>query len=378
MKPIRITMLIAELGLTGTPRVMMDIIENIDHNKFEVSVVYKREYSKANLDLEKDIKDMGIRLIPLKGQRLFNFSGILDLYYHLYRDRIQIIHCWDALGIVARILKFPTGCRVIESYCNPVDSKGSWKYYLANKTTSLFMDGIIFCSRGVEASYIKNQVLFLRKKTTALIANCIDTSTFNTSKVNQEETRKKWGLDNTSVLLTNIGYFNAQKGQEYLLRAMKTIVSKVSNVKLIIAGWGPREIFLKQESKKLDIANSVIFAGKCPRDAIVEILSITDIFVLSSLWEGFGLVIGEAMAMGKPVVCTRTTGSDLLVRQGDTGIIVPPKDARSLADAVISLINKPDLMQEMGERGKRRVARLFSPEKFIREHENFYQKILQE
>ena len=238
------------------------------------------------------------------------------------------------------------------------------------------MDGIIFCSRGVEASYIKSRVLFLREKTTALIANYIDTSTFNTTENNQEEIKKKWGLDQTTLLLTNIGYFNEQKGQEYLLRAMKTIITKMPNVKLIIVGWGPRETILKQEARKLEIENSVIFAGKCTRDAVIELLSITDIFVLSSLWEGFGLAIGEAMAMGKPVVCTRTDGSDVLVKQGDTGIIVPPKDTVSLADGVLNLTDKPDLMKEMGERGKRRVARLFPPEKFIREHEAFYQKIL--
>jgi glycosyltransferase involved in cell wall biosynthesis len=304
MERIRITMLIAGLGLTGTPRVMMDIIENINHNQYDISVAYKPEYPGSDLDHLNDLMNLGITLIPLRGKRLFSFSGIADLFQHLFRDHVQIIHCWDALRIVARILKFATGCRVIESYCNPIISKGSWKHHFFNKITSLFMDGIIFCTRGVESSYIGSQALYLSRKKTVVIANCINCRELNEARFNKHEIKDKWGLDRKTVILTNIGYFNDQKGQEYLLRAFKTIIAKIKNVKLILVGWGPREEELRNESRELGIESNVLFAGKCQRDTVHQILSFTDVFVLSSLWEGFGIVVGEAMAMGKPVIST--------------------------------------------------------------------------
>jgi glycosyltransferase involved in cell wall biosynthesis len=145
---------------------------------------------------------------------------------------------------------------------------------------------------------------------------------------------------------------------------------------LFLVGWGPLETTLRMKARELGIADNIIFAGKCQQDRVFEILSITDIFVLSSLWEGFGLVLGEAMAMAKPVVCTKTDGSQVVVKHNETGIIVPPKDPRALADAVINLIGDPDRARKMGELGKERVAALFSPERFIQEHEAFYREII--
>lgn len=92
--------------------------------------------------------------------------------------------------------------------------------------------------------------------------------------------------------------------------------------------------------------------------------------------EGFGIVVGEAMAMGKPVISTRTDGSEVLIKENETGIIVPLKDPLSLADAVLKLITDPPRMKKMGELGKERVRRYFTPEKFISEHEDFYREIL--
>jgi len=83
------------------------------------------------------------------------------------------------------------------------------------------------------------------------------------------------------------------------------------------------------------------------------------------------------MAMGKPVVSTRTDGSEVLITENETGIIVPPKDPRRMADAVVNLINDPPRMKKMGELGRERVSRYFTPEKFGVEHEEFYRKILQ-
>ena len=376
MEPIRITMLISGLGLTGTPRVMMDIIEHINHNQYDISVAYKPEYPGSDLDILRDLKDMGITLIPLRGKRLFSFSGITDLYGHLSCDRVQIIHCWDALGIVARILKFAAGCRVIESYCNPVISKGSWKYYFVNKITSLAMDGIIFCTPGVEASYISSQVLNLRRKKTAVIADCINCGEINEVRFNKDQIKDQWGLDKSTVILTNIGLFNEQKGQEYVIRAMKAIVAKIKNVKLILVGWGSHEEQLRMESKRLEVESNILFAGKCQRDVVFEILSITDVFVLSSLWEGFGLVLGEAMASGVPVVATDTDGSREVVINGETGLIVPSKNPEALAQAVLELIDNPDLRRKMGEKGRRRINAMFTPQQFIKRHQQFYNRIL--
>jgi len=174
-----------------------------------------------------------------------------------------------------------------------------------------------------------------------------------------------------------VGYFNEQKGHKYLLEAMKIILDEIPQVKLVLVGWGVLENKLRMKAKELEIDENIIFAGKCRRDAVFEILSITDIFVLSSLWEGFGLVLGEAMAMAKPVVCTETDGSKLVVQHNETGLIVPPKSPHDLADAVTYLVRSPERRQRMGLLGKKRISTLFPPDKFICQHEAFYKKVLE-
>jgi glycosyltransferase involved in cell wall biosynthesis len=356
---------------------MMDIIENINYSQFEVSVAYKPECPQFELDLLVDLKNLGIKLVPLRGKRLFSFLGIFDLYRHLKKDCVQIVHCWDALGIAARILRLFSDCHVIESFCNPVISKGSFIYYWVNKITSLLLNGIIFCTTGVQKSYKQNKTIFLSRKKIALIANCINTGTITERVYDRKKIRKKWKITQEEVILTNIGYFNDQKGQIYLLEAMELILLEIPQIKLILVGWGPLKATLRRKAQDLGIEKNVVFAGKCPHDTVFEILSITDLFVLSSLWEGFGLVLGEAMAMGKPVVCTRTVGSQVVVRHNETGLIVPPQNPQALTEAVIDLLNNPDRMKKMGELGRKRVTALFSPERFVQKHEAFYREIIQ-
>lgn len=377
MKPIRITMLTAGLGLTGTPRVMMDIIENINHSQFEISIAYKPEYSGSDLDLIEDLKNLGLKLIPLRGKNLFDFRGLFDLYRHLKKDSVQIVHCWDTLRLAARIMRLFIRFSVVESYCNPIVSKGSFMYFFSNKYTSLLVNGIIFCSEHVLNSFKQNKVISLAKKHISIIANCINTSPINNMIFDNEKIRNKWSINQNETILASVGYFNEQKGHEYLLDAMKIVLDEIPQVKLILVGWGALEDKLRRKAKELDIEEKIIFAGKCQRDTVFEILSITDVFVLASLWEGFGLVLGEAMAMGKPVVCTETDGSKIVVQHNETGLIVPPKSPRDLADAVTYLVGNPDLRKRMGQLGKKRVSTLFRPGKFIREHEAFYKKVHQ-
>jgi glycosyltransferase involved in cell wall biosynthesis len=370
-------MLIAGLGLTGTPRMMMDIIENINYRKFEVSIAYKPEYPRSELDLLEDLNNMGIELVPLKGKRLFDFRGIFHLYRHLKKNSTHVVHCWDELGIAARLLSIFLGFRVIASHCNPVISKGSFFFYFLNKITSILIDGLIFCTQGVQDNYKKNKTIFLHNKKIALINNCINTSKIPKNVYQHAEIKQKWGIDEKDFILTNIGYFNEQKGQTYLLYSLKMIFEKIPEAKLIIVGWGPLEKTLRILARELQVESQVIFAGKCERDIVFEILSITDVFVLSSLWEGFGLVLAEAMAMAKPVVSTHTDGSKLVVQHNKTGLIVPPKNPRDLADAVTDLHANPEWREEMGLLGKKRVTTLFSPDKFVLQHELFYKKVLQ-
>ncbi|MHB8910140.1 MAG: glycosyltransferase family 4 protein [Syntrophales bacterium] len=375
---IKVTMLIAGLGLSGTPRVMMDLIENIPRDLYEISVAYKPEFPGFEGDLLAPLKSLGIETVALRGERLFGIDGLIDLFKHLHKNSIQIVHCWDDLCIAGRMLKLVTRCRVIQTFGNPITSKGSYLYYWVNKITSILLDGVNFVSEGVERNFRESDVLIFRNKLkTKIIHNCINSDKVGKRRYPPNQIRSKWDIDSQGIVLTNAGIFNEQKAQMHLLKAMSIILKEIPEAKLMLIGWGPMEKELMDAVKKMGLQNHVKFTGKLPHDEVFEILAITDIFVLSSLWEGFGLVIGEAMAMGKPVVATRTDGSELLVVDNETGLLVPPGDYSSLAQAVIQLLQNPGQMQKMGELGRQRIHAFFTPGIFIQQHESFYNEVLQ-
>jgi len=112
------------------------------------------------------------------------------------------------------------------------------------------------------------------------------------------------------------------------------------------------------------------------RADVPEILNILDIFVLSSLWEGLGRSLTEAMYMGCPVIATNVEGVPELVRDGDTGILVPPKDSAAIARSIIYLMNNPNEAQRMGDAARKKVKNDFSAEKMIKRIERLYQNSL--
>jgi glycosyltransferase involved in cell wall biosynthesis len=364
--------------ISGAFRMMMDIIKYIDKKKFQVIVAYKPKYAQWGAYEKDSIMNSGIKLVPLRGKSLFDPRGFIDLWNILHKEKIDIIHSWDVLGVPARIIGKLAKVKIVEEIANPppkLISQISLKHYLINKMTSVLVDGFIACSNEIMNRYHEKKLIYLKNRLLAVIYNCVEIPDFEISTEKIVQIRKEYDLRDREVVLTNIGYFNEQKAQSDLLLAFKQIVTRRSDVRLFIVGWGPLEQKLMKLTKQLTLQDKVIFTGKLNRQEVFEILSITDLFVLSSHWEGFGIVLAEAMALGKPVVSTDTDGSREVVANGKSGIIVPVNDPRSLTDAILHLLARPDLMLEMGQEGLKRVNKLFNCEQFAEGYEKFYETV---
>jgi glycosyltransferase involved in cell wall biosynthesis len=112
------------------------------------------------------------------------------------------------------------------------------------------------------------------------------------------------------------------------------------------------------------IQDKVVFAGL--RLDIAEVLSAMDVFVLPSYWEGMPGVVLEAMAMARPVVTTRVRGCREVTVDGETGILVPPRDVEALAEAIVRLVSDKELARRMGLAGRKRVEERFDRDKVVR------------
>lgn len=173
-----------------------------------------------------------------------------------------------------------------------------------------------------------------------------------------------------------VGRLSEEKGISSLIHSMGIIRRKIPSARLVIVGTGPIEDDLKELTNRLELNSHVDFVGY--KDNVFEILKQLDVFVLPSRTEGCPIVILEAMAMGLPVVATRVGGNPELVRDGETGYLVPFNDENALARAVLALLADRERAQFMGEKGKAAAFTEFHPSQFVRLHEELYYRLYHE
>ncbi len=181
----------------------------------------------------------------------------------------------------------------------------------------------------------------------------------------------------TSKKVTNgknilfVGSLYPVKGVYYLIKAMKKILEKVPDARLILVGDGKERKGLETLSTQLGISNHVTFIGKIPHEEVQTFFKEADVFVLPSLSEGFPNVILEAMACGLPIVATRVGGVPDILTDGTNGYLVEAKDTKDLINKVLLLLEDSTLRKKISDNNKYEVKK-YSWENIIFELEKIY------
>ena len=164
------------------------------------------------------------------------------------------------------------------------------------------------------------------------------------------------GVTREQTLVLAVGRLIEQKDHATLLRAFAHVHAEHPETRLAILGWGPLEEQTRALAHELGLADAVVLPGRVePRDWLLR----ADVFAHSSAWEGFGLVLLEAMLAGLPVVATSVSAVPEIVTD-ETGILVPAADARALAEALARLVGDSALRERLGTAGRARAHGEFS------------------
>jgi glycosyltransferase involved in cell wall biosynthesis len=192
--------------------------------------------------------------------------------------------------------------------------------------------------------------------------------------VPQRDYRAEFGLDPDAVAIGNVAALVDHKGHRYLLDAVPSVLERHPNARFIVCGDGELREALRSQAARLGIERAVTFAGF--RKDVPSLLGFFDIFVMSSHLEGLNTSILDALAMRLPVVGTDAGGIPEIIRDGQTGRLVPARDPGSLAAAICDLIGDREEARRLGEGGRRWVEEEFTCGRMVEGNLAIYRKLL--
>ena len=165
-----------------------------------------------------------------------------------------------------------------------------------------------------------------------------------------EEERARLGLRPDEKIVGTVGRLDAQKGVTYFLRAAAEVLTHRNHVRFLIAGDGHLLDQHREEARTLGIADRIVFAGFC--DDVPLLQSVLDVQVFPSIWEGTPLTVFEAMSMSRPIVSTTVDGLGEVLRDRRNALLVSPRDHRTLAAAVLEMLDSPDLAARLASQAE--------------------------
>lgn len=247
---------------------------------------------------------------------------------------------------------------------------------IAAQTAVRCADEIVVAADAVQRYYFSKTDI-----STKTIYAPVDVNEFDPDRVkaNPESMFDGFDVDLKRPVIGAVGNLNPVKGYEYLLEATKRVVESYGPVTVLVAGQ-PLETRPDYHQKLLDLrsdlglGDTVHFLGR--RSDIPELMSLFDVYVLSSVAEACPVAVLEAMAMERPVVATDVGGVSEQITDGEHGRVVPPADSAALGEAISDVLASPDRRKRYGERARRRAKNVFSLEQCADVHEQVYRLAL--
>jgi len=196
----------------------------------------------------------------------------------------------------------------------------------------------------------------------------------------KDEARVRLGLPlDKYIIFTAKPYIHRpQYGIEYLIKSIPEVLPKKKDLLIIIGGDGPLKSFHEELAKSLGISNYVVFMDQIPRGLMPYYYAASDVVVVPSLQEAWGLVATEAMASGRPVIASSVGGLKEQVINGFNGFLVPPRDPRAIADRILYFLENPSEAERMGLNGRRLAEERFDMEKRIDRIIELYNSLIQD
>lgn len=351
MAKIKVLYILPSLAAGGAERATADLARHIDKDRFDVSIcVYG---SRTESFIERDLFSSGIKVRYVNRRYSKNpfYNSAFYFYSLVIIERIIRDIAPDVIDfrissmsyiVAVSLLFFKRVSLVYDIQSMPEKELSRSNARLLKACINNF--GVMPVVLSDRFAPILNDICGTKR--CEVIPNGIDLDDFKVPFHIEREAFSRSG----DIIMVYVAYFRSGKNHQFLIRSFAEILKLHPKTVLLLAGDGELIEDSKALARDLGIDRSVKFLGR--RDDVHSILSISDIFVIPSEWEGAPISILEAMASGLPVVASSVGGIVDMVKHGLTGFLFPVNDQRAFFESVSSLINDPKIRREMGDRAK--------------------------
>ena len=367
-KPIRILYIHHTFRNQSGSLLLWNIAKGLDKKKYQVFAACLREGGPY----EGKLRDIGVEVKNFDLKTLLDIRIIFRLVHYIKQNNIDIVETAvfpsDVYGrISARLANVPI---IISTMHRVEDHKQERIYrlfFFVDTLTMPLTTKMIAVSEAVKDYLISWHKV--RPDRIRVVYNGIEAHKYSPN-VDVEEYKSKFNLNSDMPTVAFIGRLVKVKGIKYFLEAAAVILRGGKRVQFLVVGDGPLKEHLIQRAKNLKIDEDVHFIGF--RKDIPQVLSVIDILVVPSLWEGLPLIVLESMFAGRPIVATKVGGIPEAIKHRETGMLVAPRNSHALAKAILEFLNDPEKRKEMGEKGRQRALKYFNVERMVKEYESIY------
>ena len=367
---MKILHLISSEGFYGAENVVAALARDLQQSGHIVCIgVFENAHVAPN-SVADQFESRGLRVTRIPCRRRFDLTVVRRIRKIIADEEIDLLHSHGYKSdiyawLAARRLQLPI-----------MATSHLWTGQTAAIRFYEFLDGLVlrrFHAVAAVSQRIAGELkqAGVAEKKISVIDNGIDLSPFDSAAPVLKAELHAAGRR----LIGTVGRLTSQKGMDYFLGAAQKLLKEFPDLMFAIVGDGPDRQKLEQMAGELQIEKSIHFSGA--RNDMPGVYASLDVFVLASVAEGMPMALLEAMASGRPVVATAVGAIPQIVILGKTGMLVRPKDAGELANAVASLLRHQDLCERVARNGQTAVRRQFSSQVMTQKYCKIYDQLLE-
>lgn len=367
---MRVLFLSTSMGMGGADQQLLSAAREMLARGHEVFVISLTPLGPMGLEA----RSLGIPTESLGMARgIPDPRGLLRLARLVRAWRPDVLHSHMVhANLMARALRLLVPVPVLVSTIHNI-SEGGALLMAAYRVTNGLVDHMTIISEAAADRFVRDRII--PRKLLSVIPNGVNADEFrNVPTGARESLRRSLGLDGEFAWLA-VGRFEIAKDYPNMLHAFAKVREQEPRAVLLLVGRGSLQADTESLAAALDLESAVRFLGV--RRDVPEILSAADGYLMSSAWEGMPMVLLEAAAAGLPIVTTAVGGNLEVVGDGESGFLVPPRDADALGEAMLRLMGLSDAdRRAMGERGRERVRSRYGLGRVVERWMELYRELL--